>query len=136
MPKTTFVSPSFPTRHAGADRMAQAGRALGGLSVGGSGLLMAAVVSGALVAADQVVDTWADGNGPRAWTALAAIAFATLMLLLGPVRRLAAGVRRTARRLDATRRAALAAQQQWQTGLADAAMLAEISRSGGSAPFR
>ncbi len=131
-----FVSPSFPSRHAGVDRVARAGRAVQALSVGGSGLLLAAIVSAALVAADQAVDARTGGHGLMAWAALWAIAFAASMLLLGPVRRLAAGIRRTARRLDATRRAALAAQQQWQTGLADAALLARISRAGGSAPFR
>jgi hypothetical protein len=136
MSTPTFVSPSFPTRHAGADRVVRAGRVAKALSVGGSGMLLAAVVSAVLVVANQAIDAWTGGHGLMAWAALWAIAFATLMLLLGPVRRLAAGIRRTAERLDATRRAALAAQQQWQTGLADAAMLAEISRSGGSAPFR
>lgn len=126
---SAFVQPAFPTRHAGVERVVRAGRALRTLSPGGSVLLLAALAGAVAVVAgaDRAID---------AWTALGAIACAAMALLLGPVRRLAAGVRRTARRLDATRRAALAAQQQWQTGLADAALLAEISRSGGSAPFR
>ena len=75
---------------------AESGRA-GQLAAGGTnqdtegsrtlaGMLLAAVMAALLVAADQVIDTWADGHLLAGWVALWTIAFAALALLAPPLR--------------------------------------------------
>ena len=51
-----------------------------------AGMLLAAVMSALLVAADQVIDTWADGHLLAGWVALWTVAFAALALLAPPLR--------------------------------------------------
>ena len=90
---TSFVQPSYPTHHEGVERFEAA---LNSASAaysnfdGARGLatfLLAAVVSGLLFAANQLIDTWADGHLLAAWVALWSVAFATLALAAGPIRR-------------------------------------------------
>ena len=90
---TSFVQPSFPTHHEGIERVGDAiESATNAYSKfdGARGLatfLLAAVVSGLLFAANQLIDTWADGHLLAAWVALWSVAFATLALAAGPIRR-------------------------------------------------
>jgi hypothetical protein len=49
-------------------------------------MLLAAVMAALLVAADQVIDTWADGHLLAGWVALWTVAFAALALLAPPLR--------------------------------------------------
>ncbi|MFM2050349.1 MAG: hypothetical protein RL682_840 [Pseudomonadota bacterium] len=51
-----------------------------------AGMLLAAVMAALLVAADQVIDTWADGHLLAGWVALWTVAFAALALLAPPLR--------------------------------------------------
>jgi hypothetical protein len=51
-----------------------------------AGMLLAAVLAALLVAADQVIDTWADGHLLAGWVALWTVAFAALALLAPPLR--------------------------------------------------
>jgi hypothetical protein len=90
---TSFVQPSFPTHHEGIERVevaldsaAAAFRNFDGAR-GLATFLLAAVVSGMLFAANQLIDTWADGHLLAAWVALWSVAFATLALAAGPIRR-------------------------------------------------
>ena len=52
-------------------------------------MLLAAVVAALLVAANQMVDNWSDGNLLAAWVILWAIGFAALGLCAGTARKLA-----------------------------------------------
>ncbi|MBS0317180.1 MAG: hypothetical protein JSR49_08655 [Proteobacteria bacterium] len=61
-------------------------------------LLLAALVAALIVAADELVGTWTDGNLFAAWVAMWAVAFAALGLLANPARGLA---KRLVVRLDA-----------------------------------
>ena len=90
---TNFVQPSFPTHHEGIERVGDAidsatnaYRQFDGAR-GLATFLLAAVVSGLLFAANQLIDTWADGHLLAAWIALWAVAFAALALVAGPIRR-------------------------------------------------
>ena len=53
-----------------------------------AGMLLAAAMAALLVAADQVIDSWADGHLLAAWVALWTVTFAALALLATPLRRL------------------------------------------------
>ena len=55
-----------------------------------AGMLLAAAMAALLVAADQVIDSWADGHLLAAWVALWTVTFAALALLATPLRRLCA----------------------------------------------
>ena len=52
-----------------------------------AGMLLAAVMAALLVAADQVIDSWADGHLLAAWVALWTICFAALAVLATPLRK-------------------------------------------------
>ena len=52
-----------------------------------AGMLLAAVMAALLVAADQVIDSWADGHLLAAWVALWTICFAVLAVLATPLRK-------------------------------------------------
>lgn len=52
-----------------------------------AGMLLAAVLAALLVAADQVIDSWADGHLLAGWVALWVVAFAALALLAPPLRK-------------------------------------------------
>lgn len=55
-------------------------------------VLLAATMSALLVLADQVIDTWTDGNLLAAWVALWTVTFAALAFLSRPLRQLASQV--------------------------------------------
>ncbi len=101
---TSFVTPSFPTEHAGVVRMeaaAQNARDLGRKFSGGRGLatvLLSAMGAAVLVAAYQVMDTVAEGQLLVIWTGAWLAAFAALALLADTSRQMAAGLKS---RLDA-----------------------------------
>jgi hypothetical protein len=57
-----------------------------------AGMLLAAVMAALLVAADQVIDTWADGHLLAGWVALWTVAFAALALLAPPLRQVSTAV--------------------------------------------
>src|SRR4051812_26180666 len=94
---TSFVHVDMPAEHPGvarAERAFTAIRDLGRTFEGARGaatLLLAAVVSGLLVLANQVVDTWTEGRLFAAWVVLWTVAFAGLGLLAAPARRAVQG---------------------------------------------
>jgi hypothetical protein len=53
-----------------------------------AGMLLAAVMAALLVAADQVINTWADGHLLAGWVALWTVAFAALAFLTPPLRQI------------------------------------------------
>lgn len=91
----SFVHLDYPTRHPGVDRFenvaalaAQARDRFDGTK-GLATMLLAAMVAALVVAADQLVDTWADGHLLAAWVVLWAVGFASLGFLAAPARRIA-----------------------------------------------
>jgi hypothetical protein len=144
--KEELMSPSYalpdyvdPDRHSdqherAAHARSRMARALSAVSTG-STLLLAAFVSALLVGANQLVESWTDGNLLSAWVVLWLLAFAALALLAGPSRRAAAslGVAMMARR--ARRVKAQQDEHFWESALSDPRLMAEIRRAmGTSAP--
>lgn len=88
-----FVQPSFPTHHKGVERMSDGiesattifHKATGALSI--ATILLAAVVSALVVAANQLIDTWADGHLLAAWAALWVVTFTAIALAANPIHR-------------------------------------------------
>ena len=82
----SFITPSHPAEHLGAQRLESLTDALTRLGQrfkGGKGLialLLAGVLSALVVVADQIVSTWSDGHLLMAWVTLWAIVFAALAL--------------------------------------------------------
>jgi hypothetical protein len=95
---TSFIQPSFPTEHPGVVRIESAAVALGEMgrgfnsTKGLSAMLLAAMVSALVVVADQLMDTWADGNLLAAWVALWLVGFAAVAVFAGSARQLAVTV--------------------------------------------
>lgn len=90
----SFVHLDYSTRHPGVDRLenvaalaAQAHRRFDGTK-GLASMLLTAMAAALVVAADQLVDTWADGHLLAAWVVLWAVGFASLGLLAAPARRI------------------------------------------------
>lgn len=129
---TSFVHTDYPTQHAGVARFEAAfesARALRQDFNGTKGLaamLLAAVVAALLVVADQMIDTWADGQLLAAWVALWAVGFAALALFAGSARNLA---QRLVRSLDAWSQAiaeARADQRLWAIAKTDPRIMADL----------
>jgi hypothetical protein len=131
---TSFVQVAQPTEHPGVVR---AERAAGSITQaarnaasprGAAVLLLSAIISALLVAANQV-GTWTEGHLMLGWIAVWTIAFAALALsassLGGAARSLGAQLERWA----AARRAAAQDEQLWRLALTDARVMADISRA-------
>lgn len=95
---TSFIQPSFPTRHPGVDRIEAVAGSMSAMrqgfdtTKGLSAMLLAAMVSALVVVADQLIDTWADGHLLAAWVALWLVGFAAVAVFAGAARRLAVTV--------------------------------------------
>ena len=89
---SSFVHTEYALEHPGVVRAEQAVESVGNVIKNLDGaratasVLLAAVVSALLVAANQVVDTWTDGHLLVGWIALWTVAFAALALLAAPIR--------------------------------------------------
>lgn len=137
---TSFVQPSFPTHHEGIERIEgvldSASAAYSNFD-GARGLatfLLAAVVSGLLFAANQLIDTWADGHLLAAWVALWSVAFATLALAAGPIRRtvsklIAFDGSTLYAAWRARRKARINDEKMWDYARQDSRLMADIMRS-------
>lgn len=132
---TSFVHVAQPTEHPGvlrAERAADSLR-LAAASVlsarGAASLLLAAIVSALLVAANQIVDTWSEGRLLLAWIVMWTIAFAALALAAHPARAAVMGMRAQLRRWAGARRAAQQDSELWRLALTDARVMADISRA-------
>ncbi len=132
---TSFVHVDYPTEHPGvvrAERVAEGFKAIvrgfDGARASAS-MLLAAVVAALLVVANQVIDTWSDGHLLAAWIVMWTVAFAALALLAKPLKRVSTGVRLTFKRWVAVRREATEDRKLWNVALADARVMADISRA-------
>lgn len=132
---TSFVSINYPAQHPGVARVE---RSLGALARivrtfdsarAASSLLLAAVVAALVVVANQVVDTWTEGHLLAAWIVLWIVAFASLALFAAPARRAAGAARATLKLWNERRLQAAQDEQYWQAALADARIMADISRA-------
>jgi hypothetical protein len=136
---TSFVSVNYPAQHPG---VARAERSFGALTRlvrafdgarAASSLLLAAMVAALVVVANQVVDTWTEGHLLAAWIVLWIVAFASLALFAAPARRASSAVRAGVKAWNERRLQAAQDEQYWQAALADARIMADISRAMSSA---
>lgn len=92
---TSFVNVKHPAQHPGVTRFESALDAAHHIRSGFdstrslAGMLLATVVAAMVVVADQLIDSWAEGQLLAAWVALWAVAFAALALFAGTARGLA-----------------------------------------------
>ncbi len=91
-----------------------------------AGMLLAAVVAAVLVVADQLVDTWADGNLLLVWVALWSVAFAALALLARPIRLLARALKRAFAAWSEGRAQAHADAAMWRLAQQDARLMRDL----------
>jgi hypothetical protein len=139
---TSFVPARYPAEHPGVGR---AGRGFSALAAfarrfdaarATSSLLLAAIVAALLVVANQVVDTWTEGHLLAAWILLWIVAFAALALLAAPARRTATALRAGLKDWNQRRLQAAQDEQYWQAALADARIMADISRAMSAAALK
>jgi hypothetical protein len=142
---TSFVQPNFPTHHEGVERIsdgidsASAGfhKVTGARSI--ATLLLAAVVSGLVFAANQMIDTWVDGHLLTAWVALWAVTFAALALAAGPIRRAVISVKNIDgssmyAAWSARRKARINDEKMWNYARQDPRLMADIMRAVDNTP--
>lgn len=92
-------------------------------------LLMAAIAAALIVVANQVVENWTDGHLLAAWILMWAVSFGLLALMVAPARRSAARLSATIRGWSAARRQRAQDEAYWNAALADARIMADISRA-------
>ncbi len=141
---TSFVHIHYPEQHPGVARMESAISAARQMrrrfdgTRGLSAVLLAAVVSGLLVAADQVVDSWTGGRLLAAWVVLWAVAFVAMALFAGTARRTAHSLVRVLDAWSYRVAQARADERLWATAKVDARVMADlqsaIARSDAQAP--
>ncbi len=142
---TSFVQPNHPTHHEGIERIGEAldsaevvyHKFTGARSV--ATFLLAAVVSGLVLAANQLIDTWADGHLLAAWVALWAVAFAALALAASPIRRAVVSVKQfdgsaLYAAWTARRKARIQDEKMWDYAQQDARLMADIMRAVDASP--
>jgi hypothetical protein len=142
---TSFVQPNYPTHHEGIERVGDAidsatnaYRKFDGAR-GVATFLLAAVVSGLILAANQLIDTWADGHLLAAWIALWTVAFAALALAAGPIRRAVLNVKQfdgsaMYAAWSARRKARIADEKMWDYARHDQRLMADIMRAVDNTP--
>lgn len=132
---TTFIQPNFPTSHAGLARIESAAQMVAAAmrkfdaTRSTASLLLAAMISAAVVVINQVIDTWADGHLMAAWLLLWVVVFSATAMFAAPLRRAVQRVRSAGRAWAERRAQAAADEQYWQTALDDARIMADISRA-------
>jgi len=132
---TSFASVHYPTQHPGVARvertygfLSHAGRIFDRARAAPS-LLLAAMVAALVVVANQVVDTWTEGHLLAAWIVLWTVAFAALALLAAPARSASNALAATFKAWKERRVRDAQDDQYWQAALADARIMADISRA-------
>ena len=132
---TSFVHREYAQEHPGVIRAERVAQAFRQAAKGFSGtratasLMLAAVVAALVVTANQVMDSWTDGNLMAAWIVLWTIAFAASALLAVPVRQAVSSLRSGLTAWSARRRETSADEQLWKLALTDARVMADISRA-------
>ena len=127
---TTFIQPSFPTRHAGVERMTSAANTVrGGLNSTNSLsiMLLAAMVSALVVVVDQLMDTWAEGHLMLAWIALWVVGFAAVAVFAGAARKLATVLVKALDAWSARIAQRRADERLWSSAKADPRIMAELT---------
>ncbi len=129
---TSFINPSFPTEHPGVARAESVAVAARGLyqnfdsSRSLAAVLLAAVVSALVVAADQLVDSWAEGHLLMAWVVVWAVGFAAMALFADSARRLAGRVVKALDAWSLREARARADKRLWATALSDPRIMADL----------
>ena len=127
---TTFIQPSFPTRHAGVERMTSVADALrGGFNSTNSlsAMLLAAMVSSLVVVADQLMDTWVEGHLMLAWIALWVVGFAAVAVFAGAARKLASALVQSLDAWSARVAQRRADERLWSSAKADPRIMADLN---------
>lgn len=96
---------------------------------GGASLLLAALVSALMVAANAFIDEWSDGHLLAAWMLLWIIAFAGMALLAAPARHVVALLRESAQIWRDAHRRSAEDEKTWNAALRDARIMADLSRA-------
>ena len=139
---TSFVHPTYPTHHQGIER---AEHAIENVSQrmhnfdGARGLatfLLAAVISALLFAANQMMESWADGHLLAAWMVLWTVAFAAMAMLASPIRTAVQQIKNIDGSAmyaawSARRKARLADEKMWDFARHDSRLMADITRALG-----
>lgn len=137
---STFIQPAYFTEHPGVVRAADVAAAMGEVatsikqathkeffSTKGLGTVaIAAAVSAAVFAANQLMDTWTDQHLFAAWVVLWTVAFAALALLAAPIRRAASAASASFTQWQAKSAAAAQDKIYWESALTDSRVMAEI----------
>lgn len=129
---TSFVHLEYPDRHPGVERVVSvvnaAQRARRGFdsAKGLATMLLAAIAAALLVAADQVVGTWADGDLLLAWIALWAVGFAAIALFGSAARGLSARIIGSLDAWSQRLAKARADERLWAAALNDARIMNEL----------
>ena len=136
---TSFINPSFPSEHPGVVRAESVAAAARGLyqnfdsSRSLAAVLLAAVVSALVVAADQLVDSWAEGHLLMAWVIVWAVGFAAMALFAGSARNLASRVVKALDAWSLREARARADKRLWATALSDPRIMADLQVAMGRA---
>lgn len=139
---TSFAHVTYPAQHPGVARAERVARNFSDVVAGFDGaratatLLLAAIVAALMVVANQVIDTWTEGHLLAAWIVMWTVAFAALALLAAPVRRAATSLRAAYAGWNVRRVRAAQDEKYWQAALADARIMADISRAMSAAAVR
>jgi hypothetical protein len=147
---TSFIHPSFNTRHEGAERAVVGAERIGSAVSQGlelltswrnvSAVLLSAIVSALLFASDKLMEDWANEHTVWAWVTLWCVAFVALSIFNQPVRRLVKWFRfeagssfaKTYTEWQARRAAHAADEAMWAYAQQDPRLMAEIqARLGG-----
>lgn len=126
---TSIAQTSFPTLHTGAARAESVNGSLSDRFDSAKGLstiLLAAIVSALVVAADQLVDNWGEGHLLAAWGAVWAVGFVALALFAGTARRAAARIVLALDAWSQRQARARADQRLWATALSDPRIMADL----------
>lgn len=129
---TSFVNPNFPSEHPGVVRLeaaAEGARQLRHNLAGGRGLasvLLSAIVAAVAVAADQIMDSVAEGHLLVIWTGAWLAAFAALALLAGTSLRIATGLKSRLDAWSARVAQSRAEQRLWAMAQSDRRVMADL----------
>ena len=132
-----FARADNPTQHSGVQRAGNGAAAVQRTGAGFDGArgaasrLLAAAASALRVAANRVVDTWANDHLIAAWMMLWVIAFAGIARPSAPARRAEVALRAAGARWAENRRRAIEDDKLWQLVLADRRAMADISHAIG-----
>jgi hypothetical protein len=130
---TSFIHPSFNTRHEGAERAVVGAERIGSAVSQGfefltswhnvSAVLLSAIVSALLFASDKLMEDWANEHTVWAWVTLWCVAFVALSIFNQPKTYSEWRTRRAAQAADAA---------MWAYAQQDPRLMAEIqARLGG-----